>query len=173
MGDSGSGRDGYSPVVEYGLKLDSYRLQRQGLLSTRSRGIVSISLAWTNTATGENVGSIGFEVNYNIERMTLDYTCTVGGEKHQVKEGVWLSRQKTNFGGSRFIFLCPGCRKRTAKLYLPSGGIYFRCRSCYNLTYQNSNENHRFDSMFAHLAKTSGVPFSQVKNILSSKNFRA
>jgi hypothetical protein len=169
MGGSGSGRDGYRPVIEYGLKLDSYNLQRKGLLSTRSKGIVPSSLTWTNTTTGEKVASIGYEVNYSIDRMTLDYTCTVGGEKHQVKESVWLSRHKTNFGGSRFLFLCPGCSKRTAKLYLPSGGIYFRCRRCYNLTYLSSNESHAGDALFAHIASEVGLPFSQVKRMLKPR----
>jgi hypothetical protein len=85
----------------------------------------------------------------------------------------WKSRQKTNFGGSRFLFLCPRCLRRTAKLYLPSGGIHFRCRICYRLTYQSCNDSHKFDAMFANLAQSTGVPFSQVKNILSPKNFKA
>ena len=172
MGGSGSGRYGFRSVVEDALKLDSYSLQRKGLLSTRLTGIVPIFLVWSNTVTGEKVASINYEVNYSFDRMTLDYTCTLGGEKHQVKEAISLSRQKTNFGGSRFLFLCPGCSTRTAKLYVPSGGIYFRCRTCYRLTYQSSNDSHKFDAMFVQFAKTSGVPLSQVKNILSPKNFK-
>jgi len=173
MGGSGSGRYGYRLVVEDTLKLDSYNLQRKGLLSTRFTGIVPISLEWSNTVTGEKVASIGYEVNYSFDQMTLDYTCTVKGEKHEVKESISLSRQKTNFGGSRFLFLCPGCIRRTAILYLPSGGIYFRCRICYRLTYRSCNDSHKFDAMFANLAQSTGIPISEVKNALSPKNFKA
>ncbi|MDD8018607.1 MAG: hypothetical protein PHP42_09560 [Bacteroidota bacterium] len=169
MGGLGSGRDGYRPVVEYGLKLDSYRLQRQGLLSSHSNGIILVSLKWTNTVTGEEVASINYEVDYFTQCMKLSYTRTLSSEKYPINDIVWLTTQKTNFNGSRFLFLCPKCSRRTAKLYLPNGALHFRCRICYNLTYLSSNESHRFDSMFFMLSKSSGLSVLQVKRALKNQ----
>ena len=169
MGGSGSGRHGNRPIVEYGLKLDSYMLQRQGFLSTRGYGFVDRPLSWKNSRTGKCTFSIGLGVNYENGQMTLDYRCTAQGKDHQVKESFSLYRQKTSFGGSRFLFVCRGCERRTAKLYLPSGGIYFRCRRCYNLTYLSSNDSHKGDAFLAHIALQAGLPFSQVKRMLKPR----
>jgi hypothetical protein len=169
MGGSGSGRSGYRPVVENGLKLDSYRLQRQGLLKIHGCGFSLGSLEWTYTSSGEHVASIGYSVNYDTKTFTLDYTKTIDGEKHPVNDTVRLTVQRTNFGGSRFLFICPRCYIRAAKLYLPNGALYFRCRRCYNLTYQSSNSSRAFDSLFRHLASEAGVSFRTVKEILKNK----
>ena len=169
MGGYGSGRHGYRPIVEYAVKLDSYNLQRKGILSTKTIGFVYHPLSWVNTSTGESDGSIGFSANYQTDQMTLTYTCKVRGEEHQVKEVISLYRQKTNFGGSRFLFLCTGCGKRTAKLYLPSGGIYFRCRRCYNLTYFSSNESHKGEALLAHIASQAGCTLSEIKRVLKQR----
>lgn len=40
-------------------------------------------------------------------------------------------------GGKRFWFVC-GCGQRVGRLYLPMGQQVFRCRHCYNLTYQSA-----------------------------------
>jgi hypothetical protein len=48
-----------------------------------------------------------------------------------------------DFGDARWWFICPltvngrACQRRARKLYLPSGGRYFGCRTCYNLTYES------------------------------------
>jgi len=169
MGGFGSGRDGYRPVVENGLKLDSYRLQRQGLLNIHDYGLSIGSIEWTYTSSGEHVASIGYSVNYDTKTITLDYTKTIDGEKHPVNDTVRLTVQKTNFGGSRFLFICPRCYTRVAKLYLPNGALYFRCRRCYNLTYQSSNSSHEYDHLFRLLASEVGGTFGAVKNILNNK----
>jgi hypothetical protein len=101
--------------------------------------------------------------------MALNYTKTIDGEENPVNETVWLTKLKTNFGGSRFLFKCPRCYIRAAKLYLPNGALYFRCRRCYNLTYQSSNSSRAFDSLFRHLASEAGVSFRTVKEILKNK----
>jgi len=46
----------------------------------------------------------------------------------------------------RYWFICPlsvngvYCGRRVGTLYLASGGPYFGCRHCYNLTYESRNE---------------------------------
>jgi hypothetical protein len=168
MGGYGSGRSGRRPVVDHGLKLDRYKLQRDGLLSTRAGGRVLGSLIWSNTATGERVASISYTVDYAAKSLTLHYMTTVREEQHEVNDLIWLSVQRTNFGGSRFLFICPRCMRLAAKLHLPCGAIYFRCRRCYNLTYQSSNESHRFDSLFWRIPAETRLPFDEVKRTLNA-----
>jgi hypothetical protein len=168
MGGYGSGRSGWRPVVEDGLKLDSYKLQRDGLLSTRGGGRALGSLVWLNTATGERVASVGYTVDYMAKSLTLHYTTTASDEKREVNDFIWLGVQRTNFGGSRFLFICPRCTRQAAKLYLPCGAVYFRCRRCYNLTYVSSNESHRFDRLFWQIATETRLPFNVVKGTLKA-----
>jgi hypothetical protein len=168
MGGYGSGRPGWRPVVEDGLKLDSYKLQRDGLVSTRAGGRVLGSLVWSSTMTGEQVASISYTVDYAANSLTLHYTATVHEETQKVNDLIWLNVQRTNFGGSRFLFVCPRCTRRAAKLYLPCGAVYFRCRRCYNLTYQSSNESHRFDSLFRHIAAKTRLPFNVVRGTVKA-----
>lgn len=40
------------------------------------------------------------------------------------------------YGGFLRWFVCPGCRRRVGKLYLPIGKNAFLCRYCYKLGYQ-------------------------------------
>lgn len=44
------------------------------------------------------------------------------------------------FGGARYWFLCPLCRKRVAVLYLKNS---FGCRDCHNLMYASQGVNRR------------------------------
>jgi len=41
-----------------------------------------------------------------------------------------------NAGGYVRWFLCPGCKKRVGKLWLPSGEAVFLCRKCHDLGYR-------------------------------------
>jgi hypothetical protein len=160
------GRHGWRPVVEDGLKLDSYRLQRDRLLNPRGGGFVMGSLVWTYTSTGERVASVGYTVDYSTSSFTLNYTTTVREEKRDVTDRIRLIKQRTNFGGVRFMFLCPSCQRRAAKLYLPGGGVYFRCRRCYNLTYTSSNESRKFDGLYRIIARNLGTSPTAVKSAL-------
>jgi hypothetical protein len=44
---------------------------------------------------------------------------------------------RPHLGGKRFWFLC-ACGKRVGRLYIPPGHDNFRCRHCYNLTYETA-----------------------------------
>ena len=164
MGGYGSGRRGWRPVVEDGLTLNIYRLQKLGMLRPGNW-----SLQWSRVSTGEKTASISYRIDYDCSTITLSYTKTVDGEKQSVDEDVALDSTNTNFGGMRYWFLCRKCRRRCGKLYLPNGALYFRCRSCYNLTYESSNESHKFDGLFRHIAGNVGCSITDVKKAL--KNF--
>jgi hypothetical protein len=65
MGGYGSGRSGGWLTTESGLTLNLSKLLRDGLV-----GPVSFragSIVWTNTSTGEQAGSIGYEANLGQE----------------------------------------------------------------------------------------------------------
>lgn len=63
---------------------------------------------------------------------------------------VKLTPTRCFFGGWRWWFRCPLetedgiCNRRVGVLYL-GGGDYFGCRHCYQLTYESSQDSHRFD----------------------------
>jgi hypothetical protein len=71
-----------------------------------------------------------------------------------------------HYGGTRWYFLCPlvvngkACLRRVSKLFLPPGGLYFGCRTCYGLAYTSSQESHKFDGMYKHLAAEMGRGFT-------------
>ena len=81
------------------------------------------SLIWTNTTTGERVGSIGYEAHLGQEsgRVRLYYTTTRwDGERRESDYWVQLETTPQPFGGRRWWFVCPRTGRRAAKLYLPT-----------------------------------------------------
>ncbi|HEY2466817.1 MAG TPA: hypothetical protein VGI45_03100 [Terracidiphilus sp.] len=58
-----------------------------------------------------------------------------------------LTTTRPHFGGKRFWFLCE-CGKRAGRLYLPTGQTVFRCRLCYDLTFESAQQhNTRWEKM--------------------------
>ncbi len=102
------------------------------------------SLTWTNTTTGEKVGSIGFEIQMGDEsgRVRLHYTMTRwNGEKVDPDYWVGLETTPQPFGGRRWWFVCPRTGERVAKLYLPAGATRFASRKAYRLSYRSQRES--------------------------------
>ncbi len=154
MGGYGSGRPREKEPVEDCRVLSAGMLQRNKLLR---EGVFNIAaVTWTNSATGENVSSIGCLV-YTIgatRLIRLSYEITRSGEK--VDYPIRLAATPLPWGGVRWAFLCPGwnCGRACRKLYLPPGGRYFACRLCYHLTYTSSQEAHQFDGFFRRMGIT-------------------
>lgn len=101
------------------------------------------SLVWTNSATGERVGSIGYEAHIGHEsgRVRLKYTTTRwDGEKRESDYWIELETTAQPFGGRRWWFVCPRTRRRVAKLYLPNGAFTFASRQAYRLAYACQRE---------------------------------
>ncbi len=163
MGGYGSGRKFYGGtrhVKEDGLNIDgriiAEAIQRKG---SGYEYVGKITWSWND----EPFASIGYSLIGHT--FTLDYTSNGVPLKYPVS----LTTTNQPKGGLRYWFICPlqGCGgRRTAKLYLPNGAKYFGCRKCYNLTYKSSNESHKNDGMYRHLAMDCGMSFEMVKNIM-------
>ena len=148
MGGRGSGRDGNRIIVEACLKLDIYYMQRSGLF----KGAWG-RLTWRDVDRDEIIGSISYEINHRDDILELSYTRGEEDEKRHIKQSVYLERTRANFGGVRVWATC-WCGRRCGKLYLPSGADYFKCRNCYNLTYQSCNESRlSFTKLWKRLAR--------------------
>jgi hypothetical protein len=122
MGGYGSGRSGGRPTTDSGLTLTLSKLLRDKLF--RPGSAWAGSLIWTNTTTGERIGSIGYEAYLGEDngRVRLHYTTTrQGGEKHSSNYWIQLETTSQPFGGRRWWFICPRTGTRAAKLYLPNG----------------------------------------------------
>ena len=65
-------------------------------------------------------------VNYNLGEGDIDYPVS-------------LTWTPCYYGGQRPWFICPGCGRRVAKLYLYRR--FFRCRLCHRLVYTSQRED--------------------------------
>ena len=141
MGGYGSGRGGGRPTTEDGLTLSLSKLLRDKLF--RPGSACYSSLIWTNTATGERVGSIGYEAHLSQEsgRVRLYYTTTRwDGERRESDYWIQLVTTPQPFGGRRWWFVCPRTGRLAAKLYLPNGAFTFAARQAYRLAYRSQRE---------------------------------
>lgn len=175
MGGYGSGRwNWYTKrvTVEECLVLSADVLTRHRLLGPDRHE--SGTVIWTNTATGEKVSSIGYELN------TLDMTSpwlrleySLDKIKKHVDYRIHLTTTALPWGGIRWWFLCPlapagwSCSRRVGKLYLPPRGRYYGCRHCYKLTYTSCQESRRLDGLYRLLAATAGTDLGTIKRVMA------
>lgn len=82
-------------------------------------------------------------------------------ENYQLK----VDKQKCNFGGFRYYFLCPLCTKRMRKLYSYLG--FLLCRNCLNLSYQSQ----KLTPSFRYLRMTDKIE-KRLKNMGGSIQFK-
>jgi len=93
-------------------------------------------ISWLNKYTDEELSSIGYVFlpeDKTEPMIVLSYKI----KKCLVKEPIILQKTKPHFGGYRWWFTCPICKRRMGKLYLTSKGNYFACRRCCDLRYKN------------------------------------
>ena len=142
MGGFGSGRQSYRPKVDGALCLDVNRMIALGAICKRSE-MHSGVWHWSNSKTGESTAKIG----YTFERQDGSNSCirlkyTVGTtNKHDMDYAVYLDTTPTQFGGTRYWFICPARHIRVAKLYLPAGGKRFLSRQAYGIKYASQSKS--------------------------------
>jgi hypothetical protein len=163
MGGYGSGRKYWSSrlVKEEGLTLNGFQILPEAFKVRNGGNSDTGIITWSRN--GESYARIGY--SFNGQTFILDYSRN----DEPLKYPVSITSTIQPKGGLRYWFICPlaNCGRRTAKLYLPAGHKYFGCRKCYNLTYQSSNESHKWDGMFRRLAWQTGRSFRDVKKAMN------
>ena len=131
-------------TVEQAMQLNIFKLKKSGLLC----GYVTATMTWTRIYSGHE-SSIGICVDTEELYAKANYTITDQNtdEKTDCDYQINLTTTPCYFGGVRYWFICPlsvngeYCGRRVGTLYLASGGNYFGCRHCYNLSYKSQNES--------------------------------
>lgn len=140
MGGCGSSRWGSHTAKDKGgsqSRIDVRLLHKRGWLEP---GLI-VPLSWTRR--GEPAGSIKYVSH--ADRIELFYKHRWhGGEWEDVHQTVPLERTPCHYGGSRPWLKCP-CGRRVAILY--GAGKLFRCRHCYDLSYETRQSNMRDRSL--------------------------
>jgi hypothetical protein len=141
MGAYGSGNHGGRPALEAGRALDLYWLLRQGLARPgRSAGSVS----WTNSRTGRETASLGYEAQIGKigGSVRLRYTITSPwtGKRTAYDQRIGLVTTPQPFGGRRWWWLCPLSGDLVARLHMPAGGGPFASRRAHRLAYRSQRE---------------------------------
>lgn len=149
MGGYGSGRYGGRMKVQHCRSLDVNKINKSGALESGYSG------QWQWSQDGEKVASINF--SSKKENIALKYCWRAyGGSWGSSEQSIPITWTPCHYGGKRPFFKCPGivnghyCGRRVIKLY--SGGRYFLCRHCYNLTY-NSQSETRYDRLLRRANK--------------------
>ena len=108
------------------------------------RGNCSTVMTWTNS-WGEQKTAVRLKINMETgPYIRLEYTAIDSeGDKTDYDYQVNLASTPCYFGGLRWWFVCRSCGRRAGVLYLPLWARLFKCRHCYNLTYQSCNVNRR------------------------------
>ena len=157
-------------TVEEATQLSIFKLKEFGLL----RGFAATTLTWTRRLSGHK-SSIGILVNTGELYVKVNYTVTDRntGDRTDYDYRISLTTTPCHFGGVRYWFICPlikngvYCGRRTGTLYLASGGNYFGCRHCYDLSYESRNESRlgRFGSIGYPLVAERKIDelYSQIK----------
>lgn len=144
MGGYGSGRPGSRPVAEHSLALPIKRFRRDiaALVEQTKPGCTASThdrLVWTSGARYE-VASAGYQLYYYGWAGALTLHLSYSHNKEPVHDVIGIEATPCHFGGVRYWFWCR-CGRRVGVLYAP--GKYWRCRRCYNITYQSSNDSDR------------------------------
>src|SRR5262249_1761474 len=145
----------HAGVVEDGLAIDIDQLARAGSFDRSLQGTV----VWLLPGSSETLASLAYAAKISESgrrTLTLKFHHDALGLTNQVID---LAVTSPFFGGLRYWFQCPirhdgrECGARIRVLYLPVGAALFGCRECHDLTYSTCRESHKFDRLFAGLAR--------------------
>lgn len=148
MGGRNGGRPATRPQLDSGLKLDLYRLKRQGWLVPGAS--TSGSLTWTNKRTGAQLAAIGFAITAGEETATARLTYTTAlhdGGRVASDYSIALVSTPQPFGGRRWWFLCPVTGSRAAVLHMPAGRTRFASQAAIRGSYRTQRISPRDRTM--------------------------
>lgn len=133
MGGYLSGRHGGRATIEgsQSLVLDINWFMRRGAIrrGRRSEGHLTIGGRLQANFAIDCLGAATAFVELNGEAETVEHG------RFPLQQRISLTTAPTNFGGRRWLFVCPRTGRRVTKLYLPNGGRFFAGRRAYGLDY--------------------------------------
>lgn len=110
------------------------------------------TLSWNPSGTWDAQATFRIEHHESagllivISAQNLGISVGWGQEAHEVtvaQQVIRITSTRPRRGRRRFRFRCP-CGLPVRRLYLPFGQTVFRCRRCWNLTYESAQRhNHR------------------------------
>lgn len=156
MGGSGSGWPTWKfrrATTESSLALDVRSLSKSHSHFTRRCHSVH---TWRHPATREPIASVAVRIDSDQEHHPSVVLACRNEAKCAVATVIELDKTIPFFGGIRWWFVCPSCKRRAAKIYLPFRDDRFLCRHCHGLTYQSCQDSHRFDKLFFAIAGDQG-----------------
>lgn len=143
-------------TVEDCIKLSTFILNNRGAFKRSLSGTMSWLDYWSNkisVAYTINVDRFDYWLNELTPYLQLSYTTTGSqNQKQDINQKFCFSTTHCNFGGIRYWFVCP-CGKRVANLYRPYSENEFRCRSCYDLSYESRNLSGELKEIGRSLSK--------------------
>jgi hypothetical protein len=116
-------------VEECPIHLSAAEFNRSGVF--RLPDGTSFTVSWP-LSNGSSLGSLRAEMRADWRGPHL-----LMGDGQMIR----LTTTRPHWGGERFWFRCE-CGRRSGRLYLPTGETVFRCRPCYDLTYQSAQEHN-------------------------------
>ena len=122
------------PQIEDTHRLTIAELKHLGFLSCVGRCTGTLTLSVRN----KPVGSVGFEVRYNLKRDSyIRFRHTFDGLPMEYRHTIDVV--PCNYGGHRYYFLCRNTGKRVTALYFLDG--YYASRHYHRLAYQLCTEH--------------------------------
>jgi hypothetical protein len=126
------------------IQLSAVELHRFGVFGDRPAA--SRTISWLSTPDGSLLGKVKYEIRSDghgrrvifIIRQVFSFD---GSLRMAAGQTISLTTTRPHWGGERFWFRCE-CGRRSGRLYLPTGETVFRCRLCYDLTYQSAQEHN-------------------------------
>lgn len=126
------------------IQLSAVEFNRNGVF--RAAPGTSGTLSWMTVPDGAPLGKVKYEIRSDghggraifILRQVLSFGGSLRMGNGQT---IQLTTSRPHWGGERFWFRCE-CGRRSGSLYLPIGETVFRCRPCYELTYQSAQEHN-------------------------------
>jgi len=140
-------------TVEECLTIDVFSLNRKRMLDGREyKGTISWEYKFSGRIESVNIALIPRSEHENSDvTLIIDYYADGNGmESQHVKMRIPLVSADCFFGGCRYWFQCPDCRRRVAKLYKPRKKLRFACRHCYDLSYRSRQQ---YDKRVAKLLR--------------------
>jgi len=111
------------------------------------------------TLGDRETASINFDVIGSLDApaIRLRYACGRDDERQPVLDVITLTYSTLCYGGRCPYLVCSRCGARCRTLHLPPRATLFRCRTCYDLTYQSCLDSHKYDSLFRGMAADLGL----------------